>query len=33
MIEKLQDAWTGERPVDEVCKEIAEEMNEALAEE
>ncbi len=33
MIEKLQDAWTGDRPVDEVCKEIAEEMNEDLAEE
>ena len=33
MIEKLQDAWTGARPVDEVCKEIAEEMNADLAEE
>ncbi len=33
MIEKLQDAWTGEKPVDEVCKEIAEEMNADLAEE
>ena len=33
MIEKLQDAWTGERPVDEVCVEIANEMNAALAEE
>lgn len=33
MIEKLQDAWTGEKPVDEVCKDIAEEMNEDLAEE
>ncbi len=33
MIEKLQDAWTGEKPVDEVCKDIAAEMNEDLAEE
>ncbi|MBQ7469392.1 MAG: sugar ABC transporter substrate-binding protein [Pseudobutyrivibrio sp.] len=33
MIEKLQDAWTGEVPVDEVCKNIADEMNAALAEE
>jgi multiple sugar transport system substrate-binding protein len=33
MIEKLQDAWTGARPVDEVCKEIAEQMNADLAEE
>ncbi len=33
MIEKLQDAWTGERPVEDVCKDIAAEMNEALAEE
>ena len=33
MIEKLQDAWTGDKPVDEVCKDIAEEMNADLAEE
>jgi multiple sugar transport system substrate-binding protein len=33
MIEKLQDAWTGAKPVDEVCKDIAEEMNKDLAEE
>ena len=33
MIEKLQDAWTGATPVEYVCKEIAEEMNAALAEE
>ncbi|MBP5323938.1 MAG: sugar ABC transporter substrate-binding protein [Pseudobutyrivibrio sp.] len=33
MIEKLQDAWTGDVPVDEVCKNIADEMNAALAEE
>nr|MCR5733082.1 sugar ABC transporter substrate-binding protein [Lachnospiraceae bacterium] len=33
MIEKLQDAWTGAKPTDEVCKDIAEAMNEALAEE
>ena len=33
MIEKLQDAWTGEKPVDEVCVDIANEMNAALAEE
>ena len=33
LIEKLQDAWTGEKPVDEVCKDIANEMNAALAEE
>jgi multiple sugar transport system substrate-binding protein len=33
MIEKLQDAWTGDKPVDEVCKNIAEEMNADLAEE
>ena len=33
MIEKLQDAWTGATPVEDVCKEIAEEMNAALAEE
>jgi len=33
MIEKLQDAWTGAKPVEDVCKEIAEEMNKDLAEE
>ena len=33
MIEKLQDAWTGAKPVDEVCKDIATEMNADLAEE
>ena len=33
MIEKLQDAWTGAKPVDEVCKDIAAEMNADLAEE
>ena len=33
MIEKLQDAWTGDKPVDEVCKDIAEQMNADLAEE
>ena len=33
LIEKLQDAWTGDTPVDVVCKEIAYEMNAALAEE
>ncbi len=33
MIEKLQDAWTGERPVEDVCKDIAAQMNEDLAEE
>ena len=33
LIEKLQDAWAGERPVDEVCKDIANEMNADLAEE
>jgi multiple sugar transport system substrate-binding protein len=33
IIEKLQDAWTGAKPVDEVCKDIAEEMNKDLAEE
>ncbi|MBR3643772.1 MAG: sugar ABC transporter substrate-binding protein [Lachnospiraceae bacterium] len=33
MIEKLQDAWTGDKPVDEVCKDIAATMNEDLAEE
>ncbi|MCR5106597.1 MAG: sugar ABC transporter substrate-binding protein [Lachnospiraceae bacterium] len=33
MIEKLQDAWTGDKPVEDVCKDIAEEMNAALAEE
>ncbi len=33
MIEKLQDAWTGEKPVEDVCKDIAAQMNEDLAEE
>ncbi len=33
MIEKLQDAWTGSKPVEDVCKDIAAEMNAALAEE
>ena len=33
MIEKLQDAWTGAKPVEDVCKDIATEMNAALAEE
>ena len=33
MIEKLQDAWTGEKSVEDVCKDIAAEMNEDLAEE
>ena len=31
--EKLQDAWTGDKPVEDVCKDIAAEMNAALAEE
>ena len=33
MIEKLQDAWTGEKAVEDVCKDIAAEMNADLAEE
>ena len=33
MIEKLQDAWTGEKSVEDVCKDIAQQMNEDLAEE
>lgn len=33
MIEKLQDAWTGAKPVEDVCKDIAEQMNADLAEE
>ena len=33
MIEKLQDAWTGAKPVEDVCIDIATEMNAALAEE
>ncbi len=33
MIEKLQDAWTGAKPTEDVCKDIAAEMNAALAEE
>ena len=31
--EKLKDAWTGSKPVEAVCKDIAAAMNEALAEE
>ncbi|MDO5732330.1 MAG: sugar ABC transporter substrate-binding protein [Eubacteriales bacterium] len=31
--ELLQDAWSGERSTEEVCKQIAEEMNSILAEE
>lgn len=31
--EKLKDAWTGERPAEDVCKDIAKEMNEILANE
>ena len=33
MTEKLKDAWTGDKAVEDVCVEIAEEMNAALAEE
>ena len=33
MIEKLQDAWTGAKPTEDVCKDIAAEMNADLAEE
>lgn len=31
--EKLKAAWTGEKPMADVCKEIAESMNASLAEE
>ena len=33
MTEKLKDAWTGDKATADVCVEIAEEMNAALAEE
>ena len=33
MTEELKAAWTGETPTADVCKTIAEKMNEALAEE
>ncbi len=33
MTEKLKEAWTGEKATADVCAEIAEAMNEALAEE
>jgi len=31
--EKLIDAWTGAKSVDDVCKDIAQEMNAMLAQE
>jgi len=33
MTEKLKDAWTGDKATADVCKDIAAEMNAALAEE
>ena len=33
MTEKLKEAWTGDKATADVCKDIAAEMNAALAEE
>ena len=31
--EKLKEAWTGEKDVETVCKEICDSMNQTLSEE
>lgn len=33
MLEKMVDAWNGEKPMEEVCKDVAAEMNKMLEEE
>ena len=33
LTEKLKEAWTGDKAVEDVCMDIAKSMNEALAEE
>ena len=33
ILEKMVDAWDGAKPMEEVCKDIAQDMNQKLAEE